>query len=296
MVIAAGSLMTMDIEGTPELQSVSGNRAEIYAAHAGRNICSMDHFLTHYTPPTMLALMNNLRHLVLPGDDPKLHFLSGRTRQEGPMGCRQMSLARPQRWVMRCRWHGWESRSKIEETTAAAKSYLPSTALPHRSSCDTQPHLSWWRHSSGPHQSINSSVRPGIGEGEMSPVHSIIQFGRLNGNHLKHRLVSSIDTDQCVIILLTMSSGCITPKGFDAVQAIVKRFVDGSTRYILDRVYSAIENLRDGSESAWPADGQYHWLTQSLKLILSVLSYLLTRCDPLPHVSGITFFMMWDLF
>ncbi|CAN0042625.1 unnamed protein product [Sphacelaria rigidula] len=92
-----------------------------------------------------------------------------------------------------------------------------------------------------------------------------------------------------------MASGCIKPHGSGAVLVIVKRIVIGGPQYILvNRVYSAIENLRDGSESVWPLDGQYGWLTQSIKVALFVLTYLLAGCEFLPHVSGMPPLKMWD--
>lgn len=43
--------------------------------------------------------------------------------------------------------------------------------------------------------------------------------------------------------------------------------------YILvNRVYSTVEDLRDGSESAWSHAGQYTWVTPSLKVALFVLT------------------------
>ncbi|CAM9320725.1 unnamed protein product [Sphacelaria rigidula] len=167
--------------------------------------------------------------------------------------------------------------------------------LPDPSPRSSQRHLLWWRHGSGPDRSIHSAPGPGIGEGEMSTVHFIIHSGTLFGKSLKKWLVTSSDTDQWIIVLLAMSSGCIKPHGAGAALVTVKRIVNGGPQYILvNRVYNAIESLRDGSHSAWPPNGQYDWLTPSIKVALFVLTYLLAGCDFLPHVSGIPFLKMWD--
>ena len=121
----------------------------------------------------------------------------------------------------------------------------------------SQRHLLWWRDGRGSDRRIRSAVGPGIGEGEMSTVHLIIHSGALFKQHLKRWLVTSIDTDQWMLVLLAMSCGYIEPQGSNAVQVTVKRIVSGGPRYILvNRVYGAIVTQRDGSESAWPPDGQ----------------------------------------
>ncbi|CAN0105118.1 unnamed protein product [Sphacelaria rigidula] len=180
------------------------------------------------------------------------------------------------------------------EEAEAGESLAQSDALPDPSPRASQPHLLWWRDGSGPDTSIHSTPGPGIGEGEMSTVHFIIHSGRLFGKSLKKWLVTSIDIDQWIIVLLAMSSGFIKPHGSGAVLVTVNRIVKGGPQYILvNRVYSAIENLRDGSESARPPDGLYGWLTPSIKVALFVFTYLLAGCDCLPHVSGIPFLKMW---
>ena len=127
----------------------------------------------------------------------------------------------------------------------------------------------------------------------MSTVHFIIHSGALFDRHLKRWLVTSIDTDQWMLVLLAMSCGYIEPQGSNAVQVTVKRIVSGGPRYILvNRVYGAIVTQRDGSESAWPPDGQYDWLTHRAKVALFVLTYLMGGCDFLPRVSRIPFVKM----
>ncbi|CAM9752266.1 unnamed protein product [Sphacelaria rigidula] len=129
----------------------------------------------------------------------------------------------------------------------------------------------------------------------MSAVHFIIHSERLFERQLKKRLITSIDTDQRIIVLLAMATGWIPTRGADAVQVTVKRIVSGAPRYILvNRVYRAIVDLRDGSESAWPPDEEYAWLTPPVKVGLFVSIYLLAGCDFLPRVSGIPFLKMWD--
>ncbi|CAM9547720.1 unnamed protein product [Sphacelaria rigidula] len=129
----------------------------------------------------------------------------------------------------------------------------------------------------------------------MSAVHFIIHSGTLFQKRLKKWLVTSTDTDQWVLVLLAMSCGHIEPQGSNAVQVTVKRIVNGGPRYILvNRVYRAIVTLMDGSESAWPPDGLYDWLTHPVKVALFVFTYLLAGCDFLPRVSGIPFPKMWE--
>lgn len=91
--------------------------------------------------------------------------------------------------------------------TAAAEAHLDGAALPHRSTHDSQCHLLLWRHGNGPDRSIHCAAGPGGGDKEMSPVHVITHAGRLVGKPLTEWLVASIDTDQWMIVLLTMSCG-----------------------------------------------------------------------------------------
>ena len=66
----------------------------------------------------------------------------------------------------------------------------------------------------------------------MSTVHFIIHCEALFGKHLKRWLVTSIDTDQWMIVLLAMSCGYIEPQGSKAMQVTVKRDVSGGPQYI----------------------------------------------------------------
>lgn len=87
----------------------------------------------------------------------------------------------------------------------------------------------------------------------MPAVYFIMHSGRLFGKRLEW-LVTSIDTDQRIIVLLAMSSGCIVPQGFDTMPVTAACIVNCGPRYILmNRVYSAIGILSDESESesAW---------------------------------------------
>lgn len=120
-----------------------------------------------------------------------------------------------------------------------------------------------------------AQANPGMGEEETPAVHFITHSWRLLGEKLTRWLVTSIGIGQRIIVLLGMPSGCVAPKGSDAVQATVKRIVNGGLRYILmSRMYREIESLRDGSESARPPDGQI-FLAQSVKMSLHTSTHLL---------------------
>lgn len=74
----------------------------------------------------------------------------------------------------------------------------------------------------------------------MSVVHFIIHSGGMFGKFLK-LLETSIDTNQCIFVLLATIFGYIMPRGSGAVEVIVTSTVHGSPRYTLaNRLYSAI--------------------------------------------------------
>lgn len=87
-------------------------------------------------------------------------------------------------------------------------------------------------------------------------------------------------------VLVAMSSVYTTPEGSDAVQVHTLR--QWYPRHVLvDRVYSAVETVRDRNENTWPPDRQHPRRTQSLTAELSVLTYVLTECDFVPRLCWI---------
>ncbi|CAM9353942.1 unnamed protein product, partial [Hapterophycus canaliculatus] len=97
---------------------------------------------------------------------------------------------------------------------------------------------------------------PGIGEAELSVVHFIVWSEKYWGRSFSKWMVTSVDTDQWMIILLAMSAGKIQPSGSAKVDVTVRRVVAGNAKYLyVNRVFDKICNLRDGSESAWPVGG-----------------------------------------
>lgn len=148
--------------------------------------------------------------------------------------------------------------------------------------------------------SVDTSVKrqrgPNIGEAELSVVHFIVWSEKYWGKTFDKWLVTSVDTDQWMIILLAMSAGKITPHGVGEVQVTVQRIVGGQTKFLLvNQAYKKICILQDGSDSAWPADGWVGWNpSDDDKVRLFVLVYLLAGCDFLPAISGLPFEKMWE--
>ncbi|CAB1115078.1 unnamed protein product [Ectocarpus sp. CCAP 1310/34] len=103
--------------------------------------------------------------------------------------------------------------------------------------------------------------------------------------------------DLWMIILLAMSTGKIPPNGIDKVDVTVQRIVGGAAKFLwVNRVYNKIADLKDGSESAWPAADFQGWIpTADEKVRLFVLIYLLAGCDFLPAISGLPFYKVWIL-
>ncbi|CAN0096134.1 unnamed protein product [Scytosiphon promiscuus] len=107
-------------------------------------------------------------------------------------------------------------------------------------------------------------------------------------------MVSSVDTDQWMIILLAMGTGKVRPRGEGEVRVTVRRVTGGRTYILVNRVYDKVCTLRDGSETAWPADNFDGWVPcDDDKVRLFVLVYLLAGCDFLPAISGMPFEKMW---
>ncbi|CAB1101356.1 unnamed protein product [Ectocarpus sp. CCAP 1310/34] len=74
-------------------------------------------------------------------------------------------------------------------------------------------------------------------------------------------VVSSLDTDLWMIILLAMTTGWLPPRGEGAVDVTVQRVVGGETKFLwMNRVFAGICELQDGSESAWPPVNFRSWV------------------------------------
>ena len=137
---------------------------------------------------------------------------------------------------------------------------------------------------------------PDIGEVELSIVHFIVWAEKYFKAKITEWLVYSVDTDQWMIILLAMSTGFLKATDEGCVKVTVEKRVGRESTYIyVNRVFDAIGNLRDGSESAWPAAGFQGWIPDAYeKVRLFVLTYLLAGCDFLPAISGLGFEKMWE--
>ena len=83
--------------------------------------------------------------------------------------------------------------------------------------------------------------------------------------------MTSVDTDQWMIILWTMGTGKITADRDDAVDVTVARHVKSSTEYIhVNRIYHAKADLAEsGDHAGWPSDLP-PWLDDGAKNILFV--------------------------
>ena len=135
----------------------------------------------------------------------------------------------------------------------------------------------------------------GVGEGELVTAHFIVNSWMYCEEPPTKWLVTSIDTDQWMIILLAMAVGKIRWAGPGKVDVTVKRVLSGGTDYIwVNRVYGALLGLTDGCESAWPKEDVVPWLVDdSLKVALFALVYLISGCDFLPAFTGLPFRNMW---
>lgn len=71
------------------------------------------------------------------------------------------------------------------------------------------------------------------------------------GEEFTRWLVTSVDTDLWMIILVATSTGQIKAEGDDVVDVTVRKVVGGAVKYFwVNRVCGAICDLRDGGESA----------------------------------------------
>ncbi|CBJ31813.1 hypothetical protein Esi_0285_0022 [Ectocarpus siliculosus] len=94
---------------------------------------------------------------------------------------------------------------------------------------------------------------PDIGEAELSVIHFIAWAKKYWGKSFDKWVVSSVDTDLWMNILLAMTTGWLTPRGERAVDVTVLRVVGGETKFLwMNRVFASICELQDESESAWP--------------------------------------------
>ncbi|CAN0344877.1 unnamed protein product [Pylaiella littoralis] len=150
---------------------------------------------------------------------------------------------------------------------------------------------------------------PGIGEGELSTTHAIIWHSNYTSRAaVRSWVVTSVDTDQIVHILLAMADGRIKPTGDDQVNVTVRRRKGGGVTQFVDvnRVYTALINgpkWDQGAKAFFAAttgDGQEEqeagepapisgecppWLEEhagQAKVVLFVVMYFLGGCDFLP--------------
>ncbi|CAB1121317.1 unnamed protein product [Ectocarpus sp. CCAP 1310/34] len=151
----------------------------------------------------------------------------------------------------------------------------------------------------GADRSVQRERGPNIGEAELSLVHFIVWAKKYCGRNFENWLVTSVDTDQWMIILLAMSTGFLKASGEGAVEVTVHEVVGGDPKYTwVNRVFAVISGLRDGNESAWPTtdSGFQGWIPDDdEKVRLFVLVYLLAGCDFLPATTGLPFGNMWAL-
>lgn len=104
--------------------------------------------------------------------------------------------------------------------------------------------------------------------GKMSASKSVLPFTLDHSEkhwdkRLPKRLISSVDTDLWMIVLLGMSCGRLVPLGEGAAEVTVWPVVGGGTKHLLvNRVCKSTCQLQDESESACPEDGLSSWCSQ----------------------------------
>lgn len=92
---------------------------------------------------------------------------------------------------------------------------------------------------------------PDVGEGGLSAVHCFVHAEKNFVEQPMRWLVTSIDADQCMIILLTRSTEDIVPDGKGGVKVTVRRVVDCPTKYnLINWVPKAICHALDGGEAS----------------------------------------------
>ena len=142
------------------------------------------------------------------------------------------------------------------------------------------------------------NLHPGNGEGEMSAVHFIVCYRRYckgSSRELRNWLVTFVDTDQRMIILLATRTGKIVSEGQEAVNVTMARPVRSTVEYIrVNRIFQAIAWLRAiGEHAGWPSELP-PWLDNGAKAVLFVLVFVVSGCDFLPAIVKCPFLLMWD--
>lgn len=103
------------------------------------------------------------------------------------------------------------------------------------------------------HEGTGRREGPDVGEAELSLVHFIVHAKMYWGKEFARWLITSVEPDLWMIILIGMSTGHIKTEGVGLVDVTVLKVVGGAAKYIwVNRVFTAICKLKDGSESAWP--------------------------------------------
>lgn len=105
-----------------------------------------------------------------------------------------------------------------------------------------------------------------------------------------------------MIIFLAISTGHIRATGDEPVRVTVRKVVGGVSQYIfVNKVYEAIVDLEDGTESAWPlvdsavdSAGGCWQPDKDDKVRVFILVCLLAGCDFLPAISGLPSHKMWE--
>lgn len=145
-----------------------------------------------------------------------------------------------------------------------------------------------------PDRGVQRKRGPDVGEAELSLVHFIAWAKKYWGKEFVRWLLTSVDTDLWMIVLLAMSTGHIQAEGEQVVDVSVCKVTGGVPKYIwVNRVFTAICDLKDGGESAWPAADFAGWVPdRDERVRLFVLVYLLSGCDFLPAISGLPFSRM----
>ena len=129
---------------------------------------------------------------------------------------------------------------------------------------------------------------PGIGEGELSTTHAIIHHAAYTrGEKRSAWLVTSVDTDQIVHLLLAMASDKINPTGTDKVQVTVRRRKgQGAVEFVdVNRLYTALVEKPAWETGAGERGVPPRWLKEDdgqAKVALFVVMYFLSGCDFMP--------------
>lgn len=139
---------------------------------------------------------------------------------------------------------------------------------------------------------------PGIGEGELSTTHAIIHNKfYTREDSIRSWMVTSIDTDQIIHLLLAMAAGKINPRvepgeNKQVRVTVRRRKGQGVVEFVdVNRVYEALADSDKWEAGAVKGDGAVdanavpQWLTADggqAKVVLFVVMYFLGGCDFLP--------------